>query len=101
MPIFPSQRRVVGQDPLALTVTVNTGPCLVCGKDGEITLPKEAWQAYDDGKGQHIQHAWPQGTPAQREQLINGTHGPCFAEMFPPEDEEDTQNVNYANGDTP
>jgi len=102
MGIFPSQRKVTGYDPLAFTVTINTGRCMFCSKDGEVTMPSHAWELYADGEGQQIQYAWPEGSMGEREQVMNGTHPACFAEMFPPPpEEEDTQSVNYANGDTP
>ncbi|HEY5787681.1 MAG TPA: hypothetical protein VIT65_23195 [Microlunatus sp.] len=69
-------------------VTISTPPCIHCGKPGEVTLPKEAWERYNARNGQHIQVAWPEGSAAEREQLINGTHGECFEAMFPADEEE-------------
>jgi len=66
-------------------VTVNTGPCVHCGKSGTITLPRAAYERIT--AGEHMQRAWPQGTAGEREQLINGTHPACFDEMFPPDEE--------------
>jgi hypothetical protein len=85
MPEF--KREVIATDPLKDTVTIKTGPCLHCGKTGEVTMPSHAWELYADGRGEHIQRAWPEGSPGDREQLINGTHDACFNEMFPPEEE--------------
>lgn len=88
MGIFPSQRKVTGYDPLAFTVTINTGKCMLCGEGGEVTMPSHAWELYADGNGQQVQHAWPEGSAGEREQLINGTHPKCFQKMFPPQDDE-------------
>jgi hypothetical protein len=68
------------------TVDVQTEPCIRCGKAGVVTMPRAAFERYE--AGEHVQRAWPEGSAAEREQLINGTHGPCFEAMFA-DDEED------------
>jgi hypothetical protein len=66
-------------------VKVVTGRCMICGQDGTVKMPKDAYERWVGGM--LIQRAWPEGTPGQREQLATGTHGDCFDKAFPPEKE--------------
>lgn len=61
-------------------VGVQTAKCIMCGKTGMVYMPVEAFERWEGGG--LIQEVWPEGTSAEREQLLNGTHGPCFEEMF-------------------
>jgi hypothetical protein len=70
------------------TITVATPRCIVCGKPGEVTLPRAAWERFNKRNGEKIQVAWPQGTAGEREQLINGTHPECFEEIFADSEED-------------
>lgn len=69
------------------TVTVTTPQCFRCGKTGTLEVPQRVLDAWQNGKGDFIQVAWPDGTPDQREQLMTGIHGKCYDEMFPPDEE--------------
>jgi hypothetical protein len=62
------------------TVLVQTRTCLVCGKNGVVEMPAEAYHEWT--KGAFIQTAWPEGTPGQREHLISGTHPDCWDKMW-------------------
>lgn len=68
-------------------VVVTTPSCIVCGEEGMVEMPEEAYRRWA-GEGWHIQRAWPGGSADQREQLINGTHGECFDRLFPPDEED-------------
>lgn len=83
--MFNQKRRVVAET--SELVEVDTGICMYCNKGGTVLVPKEVWEKWDNGNGPFIQRLWPQGSADEREQLINGTHGPCFDKMFPPEEE--------------
>jgi hypothetical protein len=61
-------------------VRVDCQPCIGCGKGGVITMPIEAYRRWKEGA--MLQNAWPEGTHAEREQLISGMHGSCFDELF-------------------
>ena len=58
-------------------VIVHTMPCIMCGKDGMVEMPEEAYRRWS-AEGAFIQVAWPEGPAGLREQLINGTHPECF-----------------------
>lgn len=61
-------------------IEVVTPVCAFCGKPGKVTMPKAAWEAFNNGA--FVQRAWPEGSAEDREMLINGTHGPCFKRAF-------------------
>lgn len=67
------------------TVEVDTGVCRLCGRGGQITMPRDAYDRWKAGA--YIDVAWPEGSAGEREQLITGTHGPCFDKAFPAEEE--------------
>ena len=67
-------------------VSIETKRCIVCGEDGEVTMPRSAYSRFMHGVA--IQQAWPQGTPGEREQLINGTHPECFDRLFGGEEDD-------------
>jgi hypothetical protein len=65
-------------------ISVPTPTCPECGATGEIQMEFQDWEI---GKtrmwaGELIQHCFPNLTPAQREQLINGFHNKCWDSMF-------------------
>lgn len=66
-------------------VTISTGLCPLCGQPGTVTMPVEAFEKWDLGKGEFVQRAWPEGSAGDREMLINGTHDACFNKAFPDE----------------
>jgi hypothetical protein len=78
-------------------VTVETLPCVVCGKTSILEVDADAlrmWQA-----GASIQVAMPHVPAPQREMLINGTHPACFDVLFPP-DEPEEDDDEYIDEDT-
>ena len=83
--MFAPERHVTADN--GTEVTIDTGQCVYCRKFGTVTMPKSVWEAWDNGRGPHIQRIWPEGSAGDREQLINGTHDACFNKMFPPDDE--------------
>jgi len=68
-------------------VTVETKTCVVCLEGGDVTMPRIAFFRFTQGMS--IQEAWPEGTPGEREQLINGTHPECFDQLFGEEDDDE------------
>jgi hypothetical protein len=48
-------------------------------------MPIEAYRRWKEGA--MLQNAWPEGTDAEREQLISGMHGSCFDDLFKEDDE--------------
>jgi hypothetical protein len=58
----------------------------MCGKSSIVEVDADGlrmWQA-----GAHIQRAFPELLPHQRELLLTGTHPACWDRMWPEEDEE-------------
>lgn len=71
-----------------LPVTIKTRPCPSCGQVATLTVDQTGIDAL--GAGAHVQDAFPMLSDADRERLISGTCGPCWAQMFSGmEDEED------------
>ncbi len=65
-------------------VTIQTPTCPECGSQGEVQMTHEQWEF---GKtaiwaGELIQNCFPNQTPAEREQLMNGYHAVCWDKMF-------------------
>lgn len=72
---------------MSLLIEVATDPCFVCHKAGKVVVDKDG---YDRWKaGEFIQNALPTLSADEREQLMTGTHGPCFDSICPEEDEDD------------
>lgn len=68
---------------------IKTGPCAVCGKEGEVEVTDEELRIYK-AKAGPLQKTLPRLTDGEREMLISGTHSACFDALFPAdEDEED------------
>ena len=60
--------------------TVLEVPCPFCGKVTELEIPTDEWldglEAYKNGT--HVQYAWPNLSPAQRELFITGICEKCW-----------------------
>lgn len=68
-------------------LTVATPPCIICGKEGSIDLPKDKYMEWIEGA--LVQDVFPDMHPAKREQLISGTcTGKCQAELFGANDDQ-------------
>ncbi len=67
---------------------VQTKPCIVCHKTGNILLETEKWERYKAARedlslpSQHVQDVWPDMSAGMREQITSGTHSKCWDEMF-------------------
>lgn len=61
------------------TITV-ANKCMVCNGDSTMTVDRESYFKWR--KGMFIQNAFPNLSADQREQLMTGTHGKCFDNMF-------------------
>jgi len=67
-------------------ITVITRPCIRCGKPSTLEVDSDAYGRW--AGGEVIQRAFPTLTSDERELLVTGTHGSCWALMFPEEEEE-------------
>lgn len=63
-----------------------TRKCVDCGEDVSMFVRPEDAEQFRAGAG-YVQDIFPYLTPAERELLISGACGPCFAKMFPPDEE--------------
>jgi hypothetical protein len=54
--------------------------CILCGKPSKVNMPDEAYIKWRNGA--FIQDAWPEGTLAERETALSGTHSDCFDAAF-------------------
>lgn len=61
-------------------ITVVTPVCFVCGRDGMVTMLRTQFEAMRSGR--LIQDACPDLHPADREQVISGTHPACWTSVF-------------------
>lgn len=61
--------------------------CRKCKQSEDI--PVDARRIAQWKGGSMIQHVFPELSLGQRELMISGVCGPCFDELFPPEEEED------------
>ena len=60
--------------------------CPFCGEPAELTgLDPNAFAAWQSGV--YVQNAFPGLSADQREILVSGTHGECFDQLFPEEEE--------------
>ena len=65
-----------------------SGPCYSCGAQQKVhTVATDAIKFRD---GALAQDCFPYLTPEQREFLISGICSTCWDEMFPPEEEDDS-----------
>jgi hypothetical protein len=62
-----------------------TKTCMVCGQVHRFELDAERAQLW--AAGAYIQNVFPELSPEMRETMISGTCPPCFAALFPPEEE--------------
>ena len=67
------------QDLANETYIVQTPDCHICGESGIVEVPAPGFFAYQ--LGALIQDAFPQLSPALREQLKTGYHPECYALM--------------------
>lgn len=71
-------------------VTIDTGICMWCNKQGFVELTKAELTAYQSKKrGQFIQDVLPDLSLGKREQLISGSHEECFDNFAALEDEDE------------
>jgi hypothetical protein len=68
--------------PTPDTIIVTTGPCFLCKKQSELVLTVKQVELL---RTRTIQHALPDWTLDQREQLMTGTHPECWDRMMGPE----------------
>lgn len=61
-------------------ITLKTPACPLCTKTGTLTVSAIGFRKWNDGM--LIQHAFPEMSTDQREQLKTGTHPKCWEEMF-------------------
>ena len=64
------------------------GPCYSCGKEQEVIVADAALRKFRAGG--LAQNCFPELSPEQREFLISGICSACWGEMFPPEEEDDS-----------
>lgn len=57
-----------------------TPSCSVCERHSVLFLDEEALIAYHNGM--HVQDAFPDLTPDERELVISGTHSSCWDILF-------------------
>lgn len=67
--------------------TIQTPTCCHCQKGGTLEVPLAECRMWEAGA--LTQHAFRSLTPAQREQIITGTHPACWDALFAGEEEED------------
>ena len=58
--------------------------CYMCGQTYRLKVPQGLW---DYEHGAFVQTSFPDLNADERELLISGTCGDCWAKMFPPEEE--------------
>ena len=68
--------------------------CRMCGKVHSLMVGVEDYLMFDMPNRPHIQDIFPYLTPAERELLISGTCGECWAKLFPPESDEDEEDFD-------
>lgn len=76
------------------TIEVVTDKCFVCHEAGKVVVDEAGYNRWK--AGEFIQNALPTLSADEREQLMTGTHGPCFDEVFP--DEEDDEFEEWYEG---
>ena len=72
---------------------VHTTPYLGCGNQATFVVTEEQFNRFK--AGEKVQDVFPDWSPEDREMLISGTCPPCFAEMFP-DDEEDEDEYSWS-----
>jgi hypothetical protein len=66
---------------LAMT-TITTKPCMMCRKVSVVSVPAAGLEAFDNGRGALIQHAFPDLSADDRELLLSGAHPACWDSLF-------------------
>jgi len=66
------------------TMRLRTPRCPVCGKSEVIEVRTDSFAAWQNGA--LIQDAFPDLSPATREQIKTGYHEDCWAQVFPDEE---------------
>jgi hypothetical protein len=74
---------------MATTVEIKTRPCPKCHTVAILTVTTDEMAAYEAGA--LIQDAFPEMSKDDRERLITGICGPCWALIFADEDEDDEE----------
>lgn len=64
--------------------------CPLCNKTAHVKAPPKGYTDWFAG-GAHIQDALPELTAVEREQLITGTCGPCWIDMFGTDDDDEAE----------
>jgi hypothetical protein len=62
------------------TITYETTPCLHCNKTSEVTVSKDALDAWLNGM--YIQDAFPDESADTRELIKTGMHSECWDEIM-------------------
>jgi hypothetical protein len=72
-----------------MKINISTQECLVCRQQGIVSVDSEEWDYYRSDDKLFIQNALRSNTADEREQILTGTHGPCWDIMCPPEEDDD------------
>lgn len=62
------------------TVTLKYDKCFLCMQPSEVTMPRLAYKAWQQGA--FMQNAWPEGSVGDREIAISGAHSECYDKAF-------------------
>jgi len=74
---------------MAETINI-TRTCRQCREETTLTVSAAGWKAWDEGRGELIQYAFPELDPGARELIMNGVCGACFDAWLGPEPDPDT-----------
>jgi hypothetical protein len=80
-------------DQVDLAVT-----CPFCGQTTALSVPAAGFAAWDLGRGQHVQYAFPGLSADDRERLITGVCAACWAATFGDEEDEEDYGEPPADG---
>jgi hypothetical protein len=69
------------------TIKIKTRPCPMCKETAELEVIESDLARYNHGA--LIQGAFPEMSKDDRERLISGMCGPCWAALFSGEEDED------------
>jgi len=68
------------------TVKVDTAPCFLCGKSGQVEMLVHHYLEWQNGG--LINMVCPEMPAEQREMLISGTHPECWNTLYENDEEE-------------
>jgi hypothetical protein len=68
-------------------VLVTTRDCYMCEQPAQVRVPADEYAVLTLNKG-NIQDVTPSLSPAERETLMSGTHGECWAKMWADDDDD-------------